>query len=304
MTTDDGFSVPSSVNQKAVETASALALWCDCQDNLPYLAQFSRILCVRLHACFSRRHTSLKLRKEKMWRVYHRLRTSATFCKDWRVFLQSSIGHQGHPAFFQYVSLAILKHLIKVEYPLPPPDVAEHPDRPLTFEEQNALRFVAGYVCRNIHNKLETSLLPEKQEMMMCIMGLVDDEEGGDESELWLNAIDRGGLWHVNDSTYTLFAIAEEEIRRYFTTRKPSQLQESNKKEIIMHPFNHGDILFQWCLLTASTQDSAASLLLRKLIELYVTVRGYAFVTSCVEMFKQETNQSLQRKKALRKQIS
>ena len=159
-----------------------------------------------------------------MWRVYHRLRTSATFCKDWCVFLRSSIGHQGHPAFFQYVSLAILKHLIKVEYPLPPPDVAEHPDRPLTFEEQNALRFVAGYVCRNIHNKLETSLLPEKQEMMMCIMGLVDDEEGGDESELWLNAIDRGGLWHVNDSTYTLFAIAEEETRRYFTTRKPSQL--------------------------------------------------------------------------------
>ena len=29
VTTDDGFSVPSPVNQKAVETASALTLWCD-----------------------------------------------------------------------------------------------------------------------------------------------------------------------------------------------------------------------------------------------------------------------------------
>ena len=117
------------------------------------------------------------------------------FRKDWHSFLQNSIGHQAHPAFFQCVSLAIFKELIKAEYPLPPSDVAEHPDHPLTFEEQNALRFVAGYVCRNVHNELKTSSLPEKQEMMMCIMGLADNEEDrGDESELWLNVIDRGGL--------------------------------------------------------------------------------------------------------------
>ena len=30
--------------------------------------------------------------------------------------------------------------------------------------------------------------------------------------EEWTNAIDRGGLWHVYDDTYTIFAIIEEEI--------------------------------------------------------------------------------------------
>ena len=67
VTTDDSFSVPSPVNRRAVETASALTLWCQCQENLPSLSHFSNVLCVRLHACFSQRHTSLKLRKEKMW---------------------------------------------------------------------------------------------------------------------------------------------------------------------------------------------------------------------------------------------
>ena len=81
----------------------------------------------------------------------------------------------------------------------------------------------------------------------MCIMGLTDNEDRGDESELCLNAIDRGGMWHVNDSMYILFAIAKD-VRRFCTTRKIVQLQES---EIITYVLKHRDIIFQCCLLTA-----------------------------------------------------
>ena len=305
--TDDSFSVPSPANKKAVETASALILWSDCPDNSKHLCVFSRILSVRLRACFSKKHTSLRLRKEKMWRAYHRLRTAVSFRNDWKVFLHDSISQQACPAFYQHVTSIVFKELMKAEFPLPPPDIAEHPDRPLTFEERNALRFVAGYVCRKVRTKLEVSSIPEKEEMVLCIMSFAGDEEDEtEETELWLNTIDRGGLWHVNDTVYAFFAIVEEITRRFFTTHKFSQLQSQDnmKQKMLEHLLHHGDVLFQWCFLTTSVSDSVASLLLERIIQLYVTVRGFGFATSCLEMFKQNMKQSLQRKKALRKHIS
>ena len=176
VTTDESFSVPSPANKKASETALALFGWCDCPNNRVNLSKFSRVLCVRLHACFSRRHTSLRLRKKKMWRAYHRLRTSVSFRKDWEMFLHNSVGHQAHLAFFQHVSYRIFRELMKTEFPLPPPDAVEHPYRPLTFKEENALRFVAGYICRKVHTKLEISTIPEREEMMQCIINFVGDE--------------------------------------------------------------------------------------------------------------------------------
>ena len=47
---------------------------------------------------------------------------------------------------------------------------------------------------------VKRSPITEKEDMIMCIMGFAGDEE--DETELWLNSIARGGLWHVSDSTF------------------------------------------------------------------------------------------------------
>ena len=44
--------------------------------------------------------------------------------------------------------------------------------------------------------------------MVLLLMECAGDEmdsEGG--TEMWLNMIDHGGLWHVNDQTYSLFAV-------------------------------------------------------------------------------------------------
>ena len=201
----------------------------------------------------------------------------------------------------------VFKESMKTEYPLSPPDIAEHSDRPLTFEERNALRFVAGYVCRKVRTKLEATSLPEKEELILCIMSFAGDEEDEtEETEVWLNSIDRGGLWHVNDTMYAFFVIVEEITRRFFTMRHIGELQSQNnrKQKMLEYLMHHGDVLFQWSFLTTSISDSVASLLLERILRLYVTVRGFGFATLCVEMFKQNTKQSLQRKKALRKHIS
>lgn len=298
---DKSFSLPSPANVKAIETASAFTTWFDCPESQATLRMFSLALCAQLHACFSSKHTSHHLKKERMWRSFHCFRTATTFRNDWRKFIEVSVSQQVHPAFFQHVTMMIFKKMIKVEFPLPPTDTTEHPDRPLTFEEKNALRFVAGYVCRKVRTSLERSSIAGKNEMVFCVMSFAGDEEDGD-TEVWLNAVDRGELWDVNDMTFTLFLILEEEIRQFFTTYHFNWFRsEANpKQKIVEHLQQNGNIPFQWSLLTTSLQEVASSLLKRIL---YVTVRGFGFASSCIEMFKQTTQQSLQRKKALRKHI-
>ena len=79
----------------------------------------------------------------------------------------------------------------------------------MTWEEENALHYVAGYVCRKIQNKIANSNVKDKEEMVFISVELCGD--GDWNTEEWTNAIDRGGLWHVNDNTYILFSILEEE---------------------------------------------------------------------------------------------
>ena len=50
--------------------------------------------------------------------------------------------------------------------------------------------------------------------LMECAGDELSDNVG---TETWTNMIDRGGLWHINDQTYSLFNIMEEEMRRFFT---------------------------------------------------------------------------------------
>ena len=65
-----------------------------------------------------------------------------------------------------------------------------------------ALRHVAGYVCRTLRRKLESSSDPNKDDMIFCLFSLCGDESVDGRLEVWCNLIDKGGLSHVNDETY------------------------------------------------------------------------------------------------------
>ena len=36
--------------------------------------------------------------------------------------------------------------------------------------------------------------------MLLCLMELDGDEDGDRDTEEWVTLLDRGGLWHVNDT--------------------------------------------------------------------------------------------------------
>ena len=123
------------------------------------------------------------------------------------------------------------------------------------------------------------------------------DEERG--TETWTNLIDRGGLWHISDQTYSLFATMEEEIGQHLSLATASKQCEGAREQLTNSIFQNEDLLFQWAILTPEFDNDVTSAVLKKIVELYVTIRGFAFATSCLEMYKQALKKTLQKKKAL-----
>ena len=148
---------------------------------------------------------------------------------------------------------------------------------------------------RKVKQQLDTLSLPSKDDMVYRIMHLAGDEVDCEGTESWVNAIDRGGLWHINDSTHSLFVILEQQTRRFFST-KSHHVREQQKDLIVSSLMCDNDVLFQRCMLTTMINDEE---LLEKIVQIFITVCGFAFATSLLEMYKPSTKKSLQKKKVL-----
>ena len=126
-----------------------------------------------------------------------------TFKAMWEDFLERSIHAMACPTFYQHVVDLVFHAHIKACYPISQPaQTAE--DNSLNYEERNALRYAAGYVPRALLKKLERSSHQYKEEMILNL----SDGNGGrggspttDDSTEWVQAVDRGGLYHINQAT-------------------------------------------------------------------------------------------------------
>ena len=109
--------------------------------------------------------------------------------------------------------------------------------------------------------------------------------------------MDRGGLWHVNDMAYYLFYAIEEEVRCHLVLDLASKLSEGSKDIITSAVMDSEDVLFQWSLSGADRE------LLQLIVKLYITIRGFSFANSCIELFKKAKKRTLQKGKGLCKEI-
>ena len=108
-----------------------------------------------------------------MCRHYYELRVSDTFKKDWDTFLEQTIDHTASPTFYQFISHRLFQEFIKRRH-----QIAENEDciaNPLSREDENALRYVAGYVCRKVQAKLKSFSHPHKEDMILFISDFSGD---------------------------------------------------------------------------------------------------------------------------------
>ena len=283
---DEGFKVPSPRAVETLSVAKELMTWCQDEAHKKEFTLFAQWLVFTLRTCFIVPGKASKLRCEKMWEQYHKLQVSKPFKEEWGIFFHKSLCRCALPTLFQSVSHSIFKKLLELELMVDSNDTGAAA-WPITWEEENALRYVAGYVCRKVQNKIAMSSLKDKEEMIQFCVGLYGDEGGDQGTEDWTNAIDRGGLWHVSDDTHMVFTLLEETIGRHLKVSALNRPQWSYKKDQILEaisPMHNEELLFQWTIMTANADDSVGMEVLRQISELYFTVRGFAFANSCLEL--------------------
>ena len=148
---DERFKLASPKAVEALKMASALILWTGDPSNKRELDTFSINLTSKLRACLVENRTK-QLKQAKMWGLFHKLRTSTSFKKEWETFGLKSLGKIVPVGLYQFITLEIFKGCIKEEYPVS--KEGESLLNPLTPEEENALRYVAGYVCRSVEDEI------------------------------------------------------------------------------------------------------------------------------------------------------
>ena len=233
-----------------------------------------------------------------MWSAYHTLRVSQEYKTAWSSFLAQS-GCSVFPLFHQHVGHYIFKELIKRHHTT---ETTQHKATPFdpTYEELNGIRYAAGWVARALRKKLKRSAHPLKDDLFLCIADLLDDKDDStQESNEWVEAVDRGGLTRVNNITFELFWTMEKTLRDIVSTSPVSRIPEKCMERVV----SDDDVQFIWCLMSSDWAKDSADALLEMIVTEWIKIRGFSYASAWVEKFKSEQRKTTQKTKGLRKQL-
>ena len=208
------------------------------------------------------------------------------------------------PLFYQHFTAKLMEYTIKEQISTAPEIITDSQPYELSYEEQNAVRYVAGYVIKNVRQRLTS---PKDDELLLALKDLcnTDDDTEPAESEEWLCTVDRGGLIRVSDDAYTCFtAIFKYCVRRHFQMSNLHKMNETFREKVATETQNDDDVQFYWCLLSGNMDQECSEKLLELLINKYITVRGFSFAKSVMEMYKKDTKKGTQKAKALRRIVA
>ena len=135
------------------------------------------------------------INSEKLWSSYHKLTTSKDFRTGWEEFLEDC-NVDKEPMIYQHITDETFTKLVEqsVKTTVSEQNDEQNDKEPsLTYEEENAVSYVGGYV---IHALMQKRL---SQCCVEILQGFVNtsidevDKENITEYEEWINDMHRGG---------------------------------------------------------------------------------------------------------------
>ena len=175
----------------------------------------------------------------------------------------------------------------------------------MNAEEENALRYVSGYVALKLMRKYEKEDSARAAQFLECLskMAVLGNESSFyDYTREWVSSVDRGGLLHVNDGTSEFFKAVELQTRQLLPKHLKSAV--SSKETLVLGIKEDEDVQFQWSMLCVDIDSpSDSDDLLMSVIALWVTIRGFSLTSSWMEVYKKALQQCTSKKKALRKHL-
>lgn len=109
---------------------------------------------------------------------------------------------------------------------------------------------------------------------MLCLVELCEDDGiDMDTSADWTKAINRRGIKLVNNKTYHFFHAVEMNVQRHLSITSAPTHSAGSKAALVESIATDEDVLFYWSIILAEWEEKEEQILLRILIDLWVTVR-------------------------------
>ena len=259
----------------------------------------------------------------KMWSSFHILRFSPKVQAQWEAYqtalhTPTSLQVEGK-LLLQLLLDRILKRLVAAGVSegstavVPDHEVAPEHHVKLTLREQNAVRYMAGYVLRKLKKKYKERSkrleIQRKRQFFLSVLSVMESRDQDDATSScrstcdWVEMIDREGLCHVNDDTYLLVEAIEVETRHYLQPDGVQQVAgQAVQQQILSSILDNSAILSRWDILASPIppryKDYSLELL-KEIASLWITVRCFSFT----KILNDKTSQDRFKKHGTRKTL-
>ena len=289
---DDGLTIPTEAAKRTLTFTKSLVDLLGSENHLREHAVFFRSLVDKISKVIQVKNT---INKEKIFQDFHKLRISEQFISLWQSYLEA-VGLEVDPLFYQQVSQEIFESLLTQKFKIEHNEVPDNSiqDR-LTDEEENAVNYVGGYVVRSVKDKT-------KDKDQLDVLKNLTGDSTNFEAQKWTKTVDRGGLVHVSEEAFRFFLAVEYATRRNLRVSNVINMDENFRNKLKNLIMGDSDVEFYW-LLTGVEDEDAGELVMEKLIEKWITVRGFSFTNSILEQYKQNCKKTTAKSKSLRTKL-
>ena len=229
---------------------------------------------------------------KNIWPKFHQIRCADEFKAQWEQYLKI-LSLAKEPVAYQHVTLKLLEEHLKEQMKSKSDPVVVTDDAiEMTYEEENAIRYMGGYVIRKLKKKhFDIEFL------------IVDQTFSTMESSEWINLIDRGGLVHITDDCFQFFLSMECAIRRNLDRFNNKRALTNDSFSVYMEDKISEDdgVLFDWMMITGDEEENRD--IFMQIIKLWVNVRGHSFANSVLEQYKNEAKKATKHSKGIRTQL-
>ena len=197
------------------------------------ISSIATVIVSKLSTCLlaGERHVLTSVAFGAVWSAFHKMRDSREIVDAWSAFVTSNIPatHCREQGLALQIFLdRIVKKLIANEAASKQQGLQGNAMfNSLTMFESNAIRYMAGFVAVKLIKKFgrctTNDAVQHKHKLFVkALQGMKATAQPGEPdsvleySTLWMELIDRGGLYHINDSVFELFQSIDLLLRQHF----------------------------------------------------------------------------------------
>ena len=172
---DESFAIDSPLAQASKKSSELLVVRLEESKNGEKIELTLNSIVLQLCEAFQSTVKTLQSRRDKMLGHYHTMCTTDQFVGSWEKLCEET-GIQPLPTLYQHLPHTMFKELIKVHFPVAEVQSSScETSSAVRYEEANAVRYVAGYVCRAVRENIMSCNSPLKQQLLICMWKLLED---------------------------------------------------------------------------------------------------------------------------------